>query len=94
MTATDPAAAILPPHPLDVPGIVKIALGRNATAALAACGPFHLALIAKADATAPPEIQGLMILLCLPLDKATADAAAGVAMGTHRAVKKKPAPAP
>ncbi len=94
MIPTDPNPAILPPHPLDAAGVVKIALGREATAALAACGPFHLALIAQADATAPPEIQGELILLCLPLDKATATAAARVAMGTHRAVRMKPTPQP
>ena len=87
MTSANPARAILPPHPLDAAGVVKIHLGEPASAALKACGPFFLALVAAADCTAPPAMRGSMILLCLPLDKARADAAANVALGKARAVK-------
>lgn len=85
---------ILPPHRLDKPAVVKIALGKAASEALRAVGPFHLALVAPADCTAPQEHRERMILLCLPVDKATADAAASVALGKARAAKirKKPKP--
>jgi len=79
----------LPRHPLDVPGIVKVALGQAASAALAAVGPHHLAIITKADCTAPVELRGRAILLCLPLDKATATAACEVALGRMKATKPK-----
>ena len=92
MSDTDLAASpILPPHPLDHPGMVKIALSQAASDALAAVGKYHLVMAAPADCTAPESLMGRMILLCLQLDKETADAAARVALGTHRAAKIKTA---
>ncbi len=72
---------ILPHHPLDHPGVVKLLLSRAASDALAELGPFHLILASRADCTAPPEARGRFILICQPLDKATADDAAAVALG-------------
>jgi hypothetical protein len=82
------APTILPRHPLDHPGVVKIALGQNASDALATLGPC-LVVATMADSTAPPEAQGRMILLCLPISKQAADDAYRVARGTHRASKIK-----
>ena len=85
-------------HNLDHPGVVKIALGQSASDVLAALGDFQLALVSKADCTAPPSAQGRRILHCLPITKGLADAAFQVVTGTHRAVKikapKPPPPAP
>ncbi len=78
--------AAIAPHPLDHAGLVKIALGQAASDALKAAGEFHLVLVSKADCTAP-QAQGRMVLLCLPLDKKTADDAAAVALGRARAVR-------
>lgn len=78
---------VLPPHPLDNPGVTKIALSHAASEALEAIGPHHLVIATKADATAPAHAQGRMVLLCLPLTKELADAATSVALG--RAVPKK-----
>jgi hypothetical protein len=78
---------MLPPHPLDHPGVVKLLLSQAASDALAELGPFHLILASKADCTAPPEAQGRFVLICQPLDKATADDAAAVALGRKRAAK-------
>lgn len=78
---------VLPHHPLDHPGVVKILLSESASAALAAVGLHHRVIATKADATALAHAQGRMVLLCLPLTKELADAAASVALG--RAVPKK-----
>jgi hypothetical protein len=80
---------ILPQHPLDHPGSIKIMLGRDASEAIAANGDFHLAMISHPDATSPPEANGRLILVCIPLDKATLDAAARVALRKARAVTIK-----
>jgi len=77
---------IIPPHPLDHPGSIKILLGREASEAIAANGDFHLAMISHPDATSPPEALGRLVLTCLPLDKETLNAATRVALGTARAV--------
>lgn len=77
---------IIPPHPLDHPGSIKIMLGLEASEAIAANGDFHLAMISHPDATSPPEANGRLILTCLPLDKTALDAAARVALGKARAV--------
>jgi hypothetical protein len=82
----------LPPHPLDHPGTVKLLLSQAASDALEAAGRYFLILAARADCTAPQEAQGRMILLCQPLDKDTADAAARVALGKAKAVNLKPQP--
>ena len=89
MNPPDINAPVLPRHPLDHPGMVKIALSQAASEALSAVGKYHLVMAAPADCTAPESLRGRMILLCLPLDKETADNAARVAMGTHRAAKIK-----
>ena len=81
---------ILPHHPLDKPGVVKIALGASASEALAALGRSCLIIAAKADSTAPESAQGRMILHCLPLTQERSNAAYRCAIGTHRAVKIKP----
>ena len=73
--------------PLDHPGMVKIALSQAASEALAAVGKYHLVMAAPTDCTAPESLRGRMVLHCLPLDKETADAAARVARGAHRATK-------
>ena len=85
---------ILPHHPLDQPGLVKIALGQSASDALAALGDFQLVLVSKADCIAPQSAQGRRILHCLPITKGLADAAFQVVTGTHRAVKIKQVPSP
>lgn len=82
---------ILPPHPLDHAGIVKIALGQLASDALAALGPHCLVIASKADSTAPEAARGRMVLLCLPLTKDAADDAFRVATGRTRAAKVKSA---
>jgi len=80
---------VIPEHPLDRPGVVKIALGRLASEALAGIGPHCLCIATRADATAPPEAQGRMILHCRPITKEAANDAYRVAAGTHRAAKIK-----
>jgi hypothetical protein len=81
---------IIPPHPLDHAGSIKIMLGREASAAIAANGDFHLAMISRPDCTSPPEAHGRLILVCVSLDKATLNAATRVALGKARAVATKP----
>ncbi len=78
---------VLPPHPLDRPGVIKIVLSEAATVALGAAGPHHLVVATMADATAPEHARGRMVLLCLPISKQAADDAYRVATGTHRAAK-------
>ena len=86
-------SAILPPHPLDHPGSIKILLGREASEAIAANADFHFAGITHPDSTSPTEANGRLILVCLRTDKATLDAAARVALGKARAVNiTKPKP--
>lgn len=81
---------ILPPNPLDHPGVVKIALGQSASDALTALGPHCLVIASKTDSTAPEAARGRMVLLCLPLTKDAADDAFRAATGRMRAVKVKP----
>ena len=80
---------ILPPHPLDHPGAIKIMLGREASAAIMSNGDYHLAVISHPDCTSPPEALGRLILVCVPLPKDALDAATRVALGKCRAVKIK-----
>lgn len=82
---------VIPKHPLDRPGVVKIALGRLASEALAMVGRHHLIVSAPADCTAPQEVQGRVILHCLPLTKEAADDAFRVAIGEARATRIRPA---
>ena len=83
---------ILESHPLDHPGVVKIALGQSATDALQAIGPHCLIVATMADSTAPEHAQGRMILHCLPCSKEALDGAYRVASGKARPVKLKPSP--
>jgi hypothetical protein len=69
--------------------VTKIALSASASEALAAIGPHCLVIASLADCTAPEWAHGRMILLCLPLDKESADAAMSVALGKARAVAIK-----
>jgi hypothetical protein len=64
-------------------------LGRETSEAIAANGDYHLAMISHPDATSPPEAHGRLILVCLPLDKATLNDASRVALGQARAVTIK-----
>ena len=80
---------ILPPHPLDHPGAIKILLGREASEAIAANGDHHLAVITHPDATSPPEAAGRLVLVCVPLPKQALDDAAAVALGRARVVRIK-----
>lgn len=82
---------ILPPHPLDHPGAIKIMLGREASEAIAANCDYHFAGITHPDSTSPPGSHGRLILVCIRTDKATLDAATRVALGTARAVPITPA---
>ena len=80
---------IIPPHPLDHPGAIKILLGREASEAIAANADFHFAGITHPDSTSPPEAHGRLILVCLPVDRPTLYAATSVALGKARAVTIK-----
>ena len=80
---------IIPSHPLDHAGSIKIMLGRKASEAIAANGEFLLAMIYRHDSTSPPEAHGRLILCCLALNKATLNAATRVALGKARAVRIK-----
>lgn len=80
---------VLPPHPLDHPGVVRIALGFAASEALKGLGKHVLIIGAMADATAPEHAQGRMVLHCLPITKQAADDAYKVAKGSHRAARNR-----
>jgi hypothetical protein len=88
------ASPVIPAHPLDHPGVVKIALGRATSDALRDVSEYHLAIISKADCTAPAEVQDRMVLHVIQLTKELATAVAGVALGTHRAQRIKAATPP
>ena len=81
---------VIPPHPLDHPGSIKIMLGLEASEAISANADFHFAGISHPDATSPPEAAGRLILVCIRTDKATLDSATRVALGKARAVATKP----
>jgi hypothetical protein len=80
---------ILPPHPLDHPGTIKILLGQQASEAIAANGDYHLAMITRPDATSSRETSGRLILVCVPLAKNVLNSATRVALGKARAVPTK-----
>ena len=82
---------ILPHHPLDHPGSLKILLGRAASEALAAHGDQFFAIIGHPDCTSPPEAAGRMVLTCLPLSRDVLNDASRVALGRATA---KPIKAP
>lgn len=83
---------IIPRHPLDRPGSIKILLGREASEAIAANGDFHLAAITRPDSTSPRDHDGRLVLVCIPASKDALDAAYRVVSGTHRAAKIKSPP--
>ncbi|MCP5534255.1 MAG: hypothetical protein H7A48_13885 [Akkermansiaceae bacterium] len=74
------------PDPLATPGLVRFLLGKTASDSLAAAGKYF---VLEAYQSPRPEDAGRFVLLALPVSKETADAAARVAKGTHRAVKVK-----
>ena len=76
-----PPSPLIPRHPLDHPGSLKILLGREASAALAAHGDHFMAIVTHPDATSPIESAGRLILTCLPCAKDSINAACRVAMG-------------
>lgn len=80
---------IIPSHPLDLPGSIKIMLGRAASEILEAHGERFLAVISHPDSTSPPEANGRMILTCLPLSITAINDATRVALGKARAVSIK-----
>ena len=88
------ASPVIPPHPLDRPGVVKIMLGQLASDAVAALGEHCLVITSKADGTAPEGAQGRMILHCLPWTQDALNAAYRVASGSHRATRIKVKPSP
>jgi len=69
---------------------LKIMLSEQASAALLSAGE----CFAIAGKSSHPEIAGRVVLHLLTIPKSQADAACGVALGTHRAVKIKPTSAP
>ncbi|MEI6654162.1 MAG: hypothetical protein WCP45_05285 [Verrucomicrobiota bacterium] len=83
---------ILPAHPLDIKGVMKIRLSAAASDALRGVGEHHLAVISRADCTAPAEAQDRMILHVIELTKELATAVSRVALGTHVA-RPRPMPA-
>lgn len=87
-------SSILPTDPLSHPGTVKILLGRETSEALAVSGDHFMM-----QATRSQAHGGRFVLIAVPIDKETLDAAARVALGKARAVRVKPtrtvaAPAP
>jgi hypothetical protein len=76
-------STILPPQPLDHPGLLRFLLGPSASQALADAGEFF---VFQAYRSPKPEDGGRFILLALPVSKEVADSAARVAMGKARAV--------
>ena len=76
-------SSILPGHPQ----VLKIALGKLASEAVAALGDYQLAIIAEGDATTPEAFHGRCILMLLPITKQLADDMFRVARGTHKAVR-------
>lgn len=81
----------IPPHPLDVPGSMKIILGQTASDLIAAHGEYFYASIRRPDATSPPEADGRLVLIVIPMSREQAMDAGGVAVGTHTAKKLRKA---
>ncbi|RYD33529.1 MAG: hypothetical protein EOP85_20695 [Verrucomicrobiaceae bacterium] len=68
-------------HPLDAQGVVRICLSDAASTALEALGPHVLIVATKADATAPENMKGRMVLHCLPCSPERLDDAYRAARG-------------
>lgn len=81
---------ILPPHPLDVPGSIKVILGREASETIAAHGDQFIAIISHPDSTSSSEATGRMILTVVPVPKQLLQDACNVALGKLKASKPKP----
>lgn len=75
----------IPQHPLDVPGSMKIILGQTASDLIAAHGEYFYGSIRRPDATSPPEADGRLVLVVIPMSREQAMDAGGVAVGTHTA---------
>jgi hypothetical protein len=82
-------AQVIPRHPLDHPGSIKVLLGRAASHAIAANSDFHMAAIVRPDCTAPADHGGRLVLHCLPATAEQLDLCYGILRGTHRAVRIK-----
>lgn len=78
-------SAILPPHPLDKPGVLKIRLGASATEAVAKLGKYAFAVISQGDSTTS-EAAGHAVLYVTAATQETLNAAFQIVKGTHRAV--------
>jgi hypothetical protein len=85
---------VIPRHNLDHSNVVKIRLSAAASDALRDVGEYHLAVISRADCTAPAEVHGRMVLHVIALTKELATAVSGVALGTHTARRIKAATPP
>jgi hypothetical protein len=85
---------VIPAHPLDLPGCIKIMLGQAASDALAALGDYFIAAVVHPDCTSPPEAHGRMILIALPASREAIDNATRVALGTMVAKPIRPAATP
>lgn len=79
-TAASPLP-ILPRHPADLPGTVRILLSRAATDALAGVGP-HLCIATYAPHPQPPEAWGRGALTCLPISLAVLSDIMAIVAGT------------
>jgi hypothetical protein len=73
-----------PLDPLATPGLLRFLLGPSASQSLADAGEWFTV---QAYLSPRPEDGGRFILLALPCSKDVADAAARVALGTHRATR-------
>ena len=67
------------------PEPIRIILGETASKALLEAGECFL-IVGKGSY---PDSPGRMVIHCVPVPKDQADAACAVALGTHRAVKRK-----
>lgn len=75
------------PDPLSIRGVIEIILEPGQTSPFAGLGEVF-AIVGKG---AYPNHVGKLVLYAIPLDKSVADAACWVALGSHRAVRIKPA---
>jgi len=92
--APAPPSPVIPRHPLDHPGVIKILLGRAASETIKASGDYHFVVITKSDCTCPPESADRLILICLPVSKDTANDASRVALGKAAAKPIRPSHEP
>ena len=80
---------VLPPQTLPVhPRLVRLLLSEAASKALDSAAEGSPCFMCAMPARSP-EHAGRWILYCLPLDHPTAEDAQRVALGTHRAIRRK-----